>query len=77
MVGRGKVGRDQGGLMHTQFIRWLGIVGRGKVGRDWGGERNTQFSFQTHFDYALFHSIFHFFGQEMVLVTSAGSGTRI
>ena len=46
MVGRGKVGRDRGGLMHTQFIRWLGIVGRGKVGRDWGGERNTQFSFQ-------------------------------
>ena len=63
--------------MHTQFISWvgdwdgwwLGIGGRGKVGRDWGGERNTQFSFQTHFDYALFHSIFHFFGQEMVLVT--------
>ena len=55
MVGRGKVGRDREGLMHIQFIRWLGIGGRGKVGRDWGGERNTQFSFQTHFDYALFH----------------------
>ena len=69
MVGRGKVGWDWGGLMHTQSIGWVGIVGRGKVGRDWGGERNTQFSFQTHFDYAPFQSIFHFFGQEMVLVT--------
>ena len=42
MVGRGKVGRDREGVMHTQFIRWLGIVGRGKVGRDWGGERNRR-----------------------------------
>ena len=28
MVGREKVGRDWGGLMHTQFISWVG---------DWDG----------------------------------------
>ena len=30
MVGRGKVGRDRGGLMHTQFIRWLELLGGGR-----------------------------------------------
>ena len=29
--------------MHTQFIRWAGMVGRGKVGGDWGGLIDTQF----------------------------------
>ena len=30
MVGRGKVGRDREGLMHTQFIRWLELLGGGR-----------------------------------------------
>ena len=36
--GEGEWGLGSGGLMHTQFISWVGIFGRRKVGRDWGGQ---------------------------------------
>ena len=38
--GREKVGRDQGGLRHNNFMRWVGMIGRVKVEKDLGGLRN-------------------------------------
>ena len=33
MVGRGKVGKNLGGLRHDHMVRLVGLDGRGKVGR--------------------------------------------